>query len=157
MTLLLSDIDVDDFKDLFFRDFDYAIRSGQTTSIYECQLEYIMDADITRAFSEATMNFNPSIWPTDEALKIAYLYLTAHYMVNDLQSAEQGTGSSGNFPVSSRGVGPISESYAIPEWMMRDPNIAYFATTRYGQKYLSLVKPLLIGNAVVYEGATTFR
>ena len=157
MTLLIDDIKIDDFKDLFVRDFDYSIASGQTTSIYDCQKEYVMDSDITRAFSEAKMNFNPSIWPSDEALLIAYLYLTAHYMVGDLQAAEQGIGSSGNFPVSSRGVGPISESYAIPEWMMRDPNIAYFATTRYGQKYLSLVKPLLIGNAVVYEGATTFR
>jgi len=155
--ITVSDIVVDDFKDFFVRDFQYAIASGQTESIYKCEKDYIMDSDIEKAFAEATINFNESLFGTDESLKITFLYLSAHYLVNDLQTSQQGLGSSGFFPVSSRSVGGVSESYAIPTWMLDDPVLGAFSTTRYGQKYISLIKPLLIGNVVVYEGATTYR
>jgi hypothetical protein len=49
----------------------------------------------------------------------------------------------------------VSESYTIPTWVSEDPVLGAFATTRYGLKYISLLKPLLIGNVQVYEGATT--
>jgi len=153
----VSDIVVDDFKDLFVRDFQYAIQSGATTSIYSCQKDYVMDADITRAFAEADVNFNESLFSTDASLKMTFLYLAAHYLVGDLKAAEQGSNSAGEFAVSSRSIGGVSESYAIPNWMLNDPVLGQFATTKYGQKYIALIKPLLIGNVVVYEGATTFR
>lgn len=155
--ITVADIVVDDFKDLFVRDFQYAIQSGETESIYSCQKDYVMDSDITRAFQEAEINFNESLFGTDTSLKITFLYLAAHYLVNDLKAAEQGTNSSGEFAVSSRSIGGVSESYAIPNWMLNDPVLGQFATTKYGQKYISLIKPLLIGNVVVYEGATTYR
>ena len=155
--ITVSDIVVDDFKDFFVRDFQYAIASGQTESVYECQKDYVMDSDITKSFSEAKINFNEALFGTDDSLRITFLYLAAHYLVNDLQTSQQGSGSSGFFPVSSRSVGGVSESYAIPTWMLKDPVLGAFATTRYGQKYISLIKPLLIGNVVVCEGATTYR
>lgn len=153
----VDDITVDDFKSLFVRDFEYAIPVGKTESVFECQKDFIMDSDITRAFSEAKINFNESLFSTDDSLKLTFLYLAAHYMVNDLQTAQQGIGSGAVFPVNSRTVGSVSESYSIPEWMLKDPILGSFSTTRYGQKYISLIKPLLIGNVMVYEGATTYR
>lgn len=155
--ITVSDIVVDDFKDFFVRDFQYAIASGETESIYTCEKDYVMDSDITKAFAEATINFNEGLFGTDESLKITFLYLAAHYLVNDLQTAQQGAGSNGYFPVNSRSVGGVSESYSIPKWMIDDPILGLYATTRYGQKYISLIKPLLIGNVVVLEGATTYR
>ena len=155
--ITVADIVVDDFKDLFVRDFQYAIQSGETVSIYSCQKDYVMDADITRAFAEADINFNESLFGTDASLKLTFLYLAAHYLVNDLKAAEQGSRSAGEFPVSSRSIGGVSESYAIPNWILNDPVLGQFATTKYGMKYISLVKPLLIGNVVVYEGSTTYR
>jgi len=155
--LTVAEIVVDDFKDHFVRDFQYAIQSGETESIYSCQKDYVMDSDITKAFSEADANFNESLFGTDASLKMTFLYLAAHYLVLDLQASEQGAGSNGSFLVSSRSVGGVSESYAIPNWMLNDPVLGAFATTKYGQKYITLIKPLLIGNVVVYQGATTFR
>jgi hypothetical protein len=151
----VSAIVVDDFKDLFVRDFKYAIASGETVSLYDCQKDYVMDSDITRAFNEATINFNESLFSDDTQLKIMFLYLAAHYLVNDLNTATQGMGGSSSFAVSSRSIGGVSESYSIPQWMLNDPILGAYATTRYGQKYISLLKPLLIGNMVVEEGATT--
>lgn len=155
MALTADDITIDDFKNFFVRDFDYAIAAGATTSIYTCQKNYVMDADITRAFTEAKANFNECIWDSDDTLKAAYLYLTAHNLLFDLQTSVQGAGSSASYAVNSRSVGPASESYSIPDWMLQDPILGPFATTRYGQKYVALLKPLLIGNVVVHHGHTT--
>lgn len=155
--ITITDISIDDFKNYFVRDFSYAIPAGQTESIYTCQKDYVMDSDIQKAFDEAAFNFNESLFSTDNSLKIAFLYLTAHYLVNDLQTSQQGLAGNGYFPVNSRAVGGVSESYHIPDWMLNDPIFGHFATTRYGQKYISLIKPLLIGNIAVYEGATTYN
>lgn len=155
--ITVEDIEVDDFKAWFTRDFKYHTPLGMTGPISECGREYVTDDDIEKAFIEADMNFNESLFGEDNALKTCFLYLSAHYLVNDLQTAGDGINSAGYFPVSSRSVGSVSESYAIPEWMMKDPNLGSFTTTRYGQKYLSLIKPLLIGNVQVYTGNTTYR
>ena len=155
--ITVAEIDVDDFKGWFTRDFIYATPLGMTAPIDDCLDNYVTDADITKAFTEADISFNPAIFGEDAALKTTFLYLAAHYLVNDLQTAASGVASTGYLPVQSRSVGPVSESYAIPEWMTRDAVLGLYATTRYGQKYLSLIKPLLVGNVVTYEGATTFR
>jgi hypothetical protein len=155
--ITVDEIVVDDFKAWFTRDFEYSIPLGATVSPYDCQKDYVMDSDITKAFTKAKMNFNPGLFGDTETLKATFLYLAAHYLVTDLQASEQGPSSTGYLPVASKSVGPVSESYAVPEWMTKNPVLGFYATTRYGQEYLSLVKPLLIGNVSVYEGATTYR
>jgi hypothetical protein len=154
--ITVAEITLDNFKSWFTRDFDYATPYGMTGPIDDCpKTERITDADLTKAYSEAEINFNPSLFSTDTQLKVTFLYLAAHYLANDRQAATtQGAPYS---PVQSRSVGPVSESYVIPDWMKNDVVLGSFMTTRYGQKYLTLIKPLLIGNVVVYEGATTYR
>ena len=152
-----TDITVDDFKTWFTRDFSYSTPVGMTAPSASATCRDVTNNDITKGFIEATMNFNESLFSDDDSLKMCYVYLTAHYLVNDLQTASAGVNSAGQFPVNSRSAGPLSESYAIPEWMLRDPVLGSFMTTRYGQKYLSLIKPLLIGNVTVYTGSTTYR
>lgn len=153
--ITVDDITLDDFKSWFTRDFNYATPVGETESTFDCPKDYVTDSDITKAYTEAKMNFNPGLFGVDAELKMSFLYLAAHYLVYDLQSSAAGVNSTGYFPVNSRSVGSVSESYQIPDWMMRDPILGSFMTTRYGQKYLSLVKPLLIGNVQVYIGNTT--
>ena len=155
--LTVAEITVSDFKAWFTRDFKYLTPLGMTGPIEDCGAEYVTDGDINKAFIEADMNFSESLFGEDNALKACFLYLAAHYLVNDLQTASDGVNSAGYFAVASRSVGGVSESYAIPEWMTKDPNLGSFTTTRYGQKYLSLIKPLLIGNVQVYTGDTTYR
>lgn len=117
-------------------------------------LNYVLDADITRAFDETKINFNQSLFGTDEQIQLGYLYLTAHYMVMDLQAAQEGLNSSGKFMVASRSVGSVSESYSVPQRYLDDPYLSYFTQTRYGQKYLSLLQAAVVGNVVSVGGGT---
>ena len=144
----VSSIMPSDFKARFTRDFPYYSGVG-------CSKEFVTDDDITKAYSEAQMNFNPGLFDNDNDLMLCFLYLAAHYLCTDFQMAGQGLSSVGYNPVSSRSVGSVSESYAIPEWIQKDPILSAFSTTRYGQKYISLIKGLLIGNVGIAMGATT--
>lgn len=141
-------ITIEDFKTHFFRDFKYG------TLDETC--DTIADEDLNKAFAEAKINFNQGLWGTQDQLKIAFLYIAAHYLVMDIQASKEGVNSSSAFPVNSRSVGSVSESYQIPEWVSKNAYLAHFASTRYGLKYCSLLKPRLVGNVAVFEGATTF-
>jgi len=140
----LTTITAADFKAQFPRDFPYAPSANADVN------KYILDSDIVRAFGEAQMTFNQSLIPggTDANIKLAYLYLTAHYLCIDIKNAQQGINSAGSLLVNSRSVGSVSESYSIPERYLKNPNIGYLATTGYGNKYLSFVLPALVGNMV---------
>ena len=56
----------------------------------------------------------------------------------------------------SKTVGSVSESYAIPQWMMNNQVLGTYAQTGYGRKYLSLIQPYLIGNIILTPGRTTY-
>jgi len=115
---------------------------------------YVQDSDITRAFGEAQVNFNQSLFSGDDVIKLCYLYLTAHYLAVDMRNALAGVAGIGAFPLMSRTVGNVSESYGIPAAYLANPIYAIYAQTGYGMKYLSLVLPLLVGNVNVACGAT---
>jgi hypothetical protein len=155
--ITVAEITITDFKNWFDRDFRYQAPVGMTGTISDCKDGFVTDNDLNKAHIEADINFNEGLFSEDNQIRTTFLYLMAHYLVNDLQTAESGVNSAGYFAVNSRSVGPISESYAIPQWMQNDPVLGSFMTTRYGQKYLSLIKPLLIGNVQVYEGGSTYR
>ncbi len=116
---------------------------------------WIQDADITKAFSEAMICFNQQFFSSDANIKIGYLYMTAHYLVIDIQAAlAGGINATGNFPTTNRTVGSVSAGYAIPEAYMKNPQLAQYATTAYGLKYLTMVLPQMVGNInAVYGGA----
>lgn len=154
--ITVDEITLDQFKAWFSRDFVYLIPANQTTARPDCCPSYVTDDDLSKAFIEAKINFNESLHSDDDQLRTTFLYLAAHYLVNDLQTATNGLGSSGFFPVASRAVGPVSESYSMPSWVTNDPVLGAYTTTRYGQKYLSLIRPLMIGNVTVYQGTTTY-
>jgi hypothetical protein len=147
----LSTITVNNFRAHFVRDFDYAPVGA---SYDKNSASYVYDGDITKAFSEAQMLFNQELFGSDADIQLAYLYLTAHYLVIDLRSAQQGINGVGDFPVTSRSVGSVSEAYSIPQRFLDDPNLAFYTKTNYGVKYLSFVLPKLIGNVFTVEGNT---
>jgi hypothetical protein len=142
----VADITVADFKAHFYRDFTY----GAVVAVGE-----VVDADITKAYDEAKVNFNEGLWASQEQIKIAFLYLAAHYLVSDIQASQQGLDSVSTFPVSSRSVGSVSESYQVPEWVSKSAYLSQFANTRYGLKFCSLIRPRLVAGIAVYAGATT--
>lgn len=117
-------------------------------------LNYVLDDDINKAFAEALVSFNQGLFTTDANIKLGFLYLSAHYLVNDINAAQAGIGGIGSFPVTSRSVGSVSESYAVPQRYMDDPVLAFYAKSAYGMKYINLVLPRLAGNMVAVWGGT---
>lgn len=133
----LSTITAKEFKDFFCKDFPDST-----------------EKEINRAFMEARFNFNQAILGDDEGIRLAYYYITAHYLVMDARAVSGGAGATGSFPVSSRSVGSVSESYDIPQAYKDSPTLSYYTSTPYGMKYLSLIYPLLVGNVGVVCGRT---
>lgn len=117
---------------------------------------YISDVDISKAFVEAKINFNPNLFTTCEEIKTAFCYLAAHYLVIDLNNANNPFALGGMGITQSKSVGSVSESYGIPDWIMNDKNLSLFAQTGYGRKYLSLVIPRLHGNIIFTKGYISF-
>ena len=109
---------------------------------------YIQDQDITNAFAEAQTLFNPALFGSDANQKLAYLYLTAHFLCNDMRAASQGIAAAAQFPVAGRTVGSVSETYEVPEAYQKNPNYAFFTTSAYGMKFLQMALPNLIGNTM---------
>lgn len=143
-------ITLDDFKAYFKRGFIYA--SGEN-----CSPSDITDHDLEKAKAEAEYNFNEGLFSTQEELEVPFYYIWAHYLVMDVRQGLAGLGTSASFPVSSKSVDAVSQSYSIPDWVLNDPNNSFFASTYYGMKYLSLIRPYTLGTMRTAYGRSTSR
>lgn len=117
-------------------------------------MNYIQDLDIEKAFAEAQVNLNQSLFSSDANIRMGYLYLTAHYLVNDIRAGLAGISAVGMFPLTSRSAGSVSESYSIPQAYLDNPVYTFYTTSSYGLKYLSLVLPQIVGNVGAVAGWT---
>lgn len=117
---------------------------------------YVSDGDIQRAFSEARINFNPEFFEDNSSAEMGFYYLAAHYLVIDLNNAATSLSLGGNGLTQSKSVGSVSESFAIPQWILNDAVLGSYAQTGYGRKYLSLIMPFLVGNIMIVPGKTTY-
>ena len=115
-------------------------------------LNYTQDADILNAIAEANVNFNEGLFPDQATAKLVFLYLVAHYLTIDFRNA---LGNNQIGLVASKSVGSVSESYSIPNWIMNNAGLAPYATTGYGIKYCSLIRPYLVGNFFIVKGSIT--
>ena len=113
-------------------------------------LNYTQDSDIQEAIDEASLDFNKSLFPNCIAANKTLMFLVAHYLTIDFKNA-LGTNQVGM--VASKSVGSVSESYTVADWIMKNPALAPYATTGYGIKYCSLIRPYLIGNVFVVKGS----
>lgn len=116
---------------------------------------YVQDSDIERAFLEAKVNFNTGLFSDDDVAKMIFLYLAAHYLIIDLSNAQNPFGGGFIGFTQSKSVGSVSESYAIPSWILNNPKLSMYAQTGFGRKYLSLIQPYLVGNIILSRGRTT--
>lgn len=115
-------------------------------------LNYTRDEDIQNAFLEAYINFNEGLFGDDNIKKMIFLYLTAHYLTVDFRNA---LGANQVGILSSKSVGSVSQGYTIPKWINDNAGLSVYASTGYGIKYASLIRPYLIGNVILVQGATT--
>jgi hypothetical protein len=136
-------ITADEFKDYFDR--------GQFT--YSEDLPDVRDKDIESAIAEALAVFNGDLYPDSDICKQALYYLTAHFLQSDIEAAD--SGGQGQFLQNSRSADGISESVNIPEWILKG-ELAIYATTYYGLKWLLLSKPYMDGAVYSVPGGTQF-
>lgn len=142
-------IDVAAFKAYFVRDF-----------VYGATPDMVMDADITKALGQGMMVFNPAIWADDAEKAVAFQWVAAHFLVIDIQAAGGlsvanlglGVESQGGGTIQSKGVGSVNVSLALPSSIIESPILSQFMRTDYGQKYLQLLTPRLVGNGTVVAG-----
>jgi hypothetical protein len=145
---------VQNFKDQFTREF-----------VYGASLAQIQDNDIQRAINETSVSFNPGLWDTSALgstteQNIAYLYLAAHYKVLNVQGAGglssvnrgRGVKSSGGGTIQNKSIGSIAIAYAIPEYVQNSAILGQYMRTDFGQKYLALLAPRIVGNVAVVSG-----
>lgn len=116
--------------------------------------DYVQDIDIQHAFAEAQMNFNQGLFGTDAEITLGYLYLTAHYLCNDIRASRAGIMANPAFPMTSRSAGSMSESYSVPDAYKDNPVLAFYISSAYGMKYLAMVLPKMVGNVGVVAGMT---
>lgn len=116
--------------------------------------DFIQDQDITNAFQEALIVVNHALFGSDAQVTLGFLYMTAHFLCNDINAARGGVNSTGRFPVAGRTVGSVSETYSIPAQYTDNPILAQYTQTAYGMKYLALVMPLMVGNMAAVRGGT---
>lgn len=134
---------IEEFKAQFSRDFPY----GSTK-------EYVMDSDIQAALTQADFSVNPEIFDTEANFKYGYNLLAAHNLVTNLRASSQGASGTYSWLETSKSVGSVSQSFAIPEFIMKNPMYAMLSKTAYGAKYLEIVIPRAIGQTFAIEGAT---
>lgn len=182
-------VEIEDFKNLFTRDFPYlpfwengqgyfkedivyfapnfyislvdnnmdAPSSSSKWKVYKESVDnYIQDSDIERAFLEAKINFNPQLFSDCCKAKLVFCYLAAHYLVIDLNNAQNPLALGFMGFTQSKSVGSVSESYGIPAWVTNSRSLGLYAQTGYGRKYLSLILPYLTGNIIFTPGRTTY-
>lgn len=145
---------------VYYEGYFYTCKKDNTTSLptvttdwqitNQTVLNYTQDSDIENAMAEARVNFNESLFGDDA--KMIFLYLTAYYLTVDFKNA---LGQNHAGVVTSKSVGSVSESYGVPQWMLKDRILGAYAQNGYGLKYLSLINPYLVGNVMLFRGATT--
>ncbi len=140
-----------DFKKRFARDFKY----GKGT-------ETVTDDDIANAMTDAMLVFNPRLFSVADGWN-GFLYLTAHFVrinieaAGGLQAETEGLGieNQAEQVLNSAGVGGVQKSYVDPpDWVKRFPLLQQLWLTTYGQKYVAMVQPKLVGNIGIVPGPT---
>lgn len=139
-----SNPSVADFKAYFNRDFPYGVDANTT----------VLDSDISKAFQMTNININQGLFGYQSSYTVAYLLLSAHYLVMNLRSSSQGINGQFNFLEQNKSVGAIAQSFAIPQRVLDNPDWAILCKTNYGAQFIQLILPQLAGNMFTVHGST---
>jgi hypothetical protein len=145
-------ISVAQFQAQFDRDFTYG--TGTDT---------VRTSDIVKAFGVAWANWNASLFTQDEA-PIAYGYLAAHFLVLNIQGAgglnplgpHRGTNSRGGGVIQSKSVGDVTVNFQVPDMIAKSRILSQLYRTDYGQQFLQMALPRIVGHIFVAQGRSGF-
>lgn len=132
-------------------------------------LDAVRPIDIQNAINLANSVFNPRLFSTaplgiapnltSEAIT-AYNYAAAHFLVLSIQGvgglSKTGSGlnAQGEGIVGNKSVGGVSVGYVWPDTVTESPALSQFLKTTYGQLYLQILMPRLVGNVGAVFGET---
>lgn len=136
---------VSDFQAQFFRDFPYGTDINTT----------VVAQDIANAFQQTNMNINPNCWGDQSSYTLAYLYLSAHYLVLNIRASSQGLNGQWNWAQNNKAVGAVSEGFEIPERLKNNPDFMAYYKTNYGAQYMNWLWPQLSGQIFTVCGTTS--
>jgi hypothetical protein len=135
---------VDDFKTRFVRDFPFG-------TVAESQ---VTDNDITIAMEAAIAFINPNLFQSQQFYTQNILLLSAHYLCMNLQASGQGMSGSFNWQEVGKGAGSVSQSFAIPDRILENPQYAWLSKTFYGAQFLFNILPALCGQMMTLFAVT---
>lgn len=125
---------------------------------------FLSDNDIQKAIAEANLSFNEALFDdnvSDDYMgdrNLAFMYLTAFYLVLDIKNATSGLSSNAySMFVSNKSVGNVSEGYSFPTWVASNPMYSLYLDNGYGKKYLTYIIPRIVGWIHLSAGGTTCR
>ncbi len=136
---------ITDFQNFFVRDFPYG--TDVTTTV--------TTNDIGSAYSSVNaFSLNQGLYSNQASYTLGYLYMAAHFLVQNLRASSQGINGQFNWLQQSKGAGSVNEAFAIPERVLHSPMWSMFTKTNYGMMFLQLISPRLIGNIISVQGTT---
>ena len=97
---------------------------------------------------------NQALWPDQSSYSIGYNLLSAHYLTMNLLASSQGINGAFAFLEASKGIGSVSQGFAIPQRVLDNPDWAMLCKTNYGAQYLQLILPQMAGQMFVACGGT---
>lgn len=135
---------IQEFKDFFYRDFPYG----------EDVTKNVTDQDIAKAFMQVNISIRATLFCDQAQYTMAYLYLAAHFLVENLKASTGGIYGTFKFLETSKSVGSVSQSFGIPTKVAENPSYAMYMADPYGAKYLSMIYNRLVGNVTIAPGRT---
>lgn len=140
---------VDEFKAYFNRDFPFAVEP-----LFPNLDEEIANEDIQKAIDESLCMFNDGVFSDEQCCRTAFLYLTAHNLVEDIRNSSAGLSGAFEGLLSSKSVGSVSSSFQFPQSFLNEPTYMMLSKTNYGAKYLNMLYPRLRGAVFTVSGGT---
>jgi hypothetical protein len=143
-------VTLSEFKIRFDRDF-----------VFGTTKDKVMDNDITIALNEATTVYNANLWDDISEGKMAFYLAAAHFLVLNVQAAGglsasnmgRGVHSRGGGVIQNKSVGSVSVGFAMPTFVTESAALSQLMRTDYGQKYLQMCLPRLVGHTEIVEGS----
>lgn len=138
---------VGEFKAFFSRDFPF----GTDPNVA------VTDADIVKAFAftnSCTGGINPALFCDQNSYTLGYELLSAHYLVMNLRASSQGISGQFGFLEQSKSVGSVSQSFAIPQRVLDNPEWSVLFKTNYGAQYMQMILPQMGGQIFIAYGST---
>jgi len=119
----------------------YVPIGGDNTNVKQ-----VSDFDIAGAFAAMSVNLTQQLFASQSSFTRGYNLLAAHYLCEALMASGTGLGGQAQWLTASKTAGNVTESFSIPDRVLKSPILSKLSKTTYGAQFLELISPQLIGN-----------